>query len=100
MTLKFKADLWLYPGEAAWVFATLPTNIAKDIKQITGTLPKRGFGSIKVKATVNNVDWRTSIFPDKKSKSYIIPIKRKVRNKAKISDSDSCDFVIQIEDII
>ena len=98
MWFEFKADLWLYPGEGAWVFVTLPKNIAEDIKHTTNVLPKRGFGSIKVKATVNNVDWQTSIFPDTRSTSYVMPIKRDVRIKAKISVGDTCDFNIHIEE--
>lgn len=100
MQFKFKAELWLYPGDSAWVFVTLPTNIAKKIMHLASNLPKRGFGSIKVKATINNVVWQTSIFPDAKSNSYVIPIKRDVRNKANISVGDRCDFNILIEEIL
>ena len=56
MQFAFNSELWLYPGEGAWVFATLPAKIAQDIKLVTGTSPKRGFGSIRVRAAVNNTE--------------------------------------------
>ncbi|QQS69426.1 DUF1905 domain-containing protein [Candidatus Saccharibacteria bacterium] len=99
MQFAFSSELWLYPGEGAWVFATLPAKIAQDIKLVTSTSPKRGFGSIRVRAAVNDTEWFTSIFPDRKTGSYLLPIKQDVRKRAKISTGDRCKFTIYIEDV-
>ena len=31
---EFTAELWLYPGEAGWVFATLPVDDAEEIDEL------------------------------------------------------------------
>lgn len=85
----FTAELWQYPGYASWYFITLPKNVATEIHAALSTgLYSRGFGSIKVEAQVQEVLWRTSIFPDKKSGSYLLPIKAAVRTATNITAGD------------
>ena len=101
MVLKynFKAELWLYHGDGAWVFITLPKDISEEIKQITKDLPRRGFGSLKVTVTIGDTVWNTSIFPDTKSSSYLLPIKKAVREKEQISVGDKAKISLIIKDI-
>lgn len=82
----------------AWFFVTLPKEITESIKLVAAGLSTRGFGSIKVVAKTNSTHWNTSIFPDNKTKSYLLPIKREVRDKASIKVGDVCRFKIQIID--
>lgn len=74
--MKFRAKMWRYPGQAGWYFVTLP-------KAKTDKLNKKelasGWGSIRVVATIGKSSWHTSIFPDKKSGSFLLPIKAKIR---------------------
>lgn len=35
---KIKADVWLYPGAAAWHFVTLPKTESNEIKTIFGSI--------------------------------------------------------------
>lgn len=100
MDFKFNAKLWLYHGEGAWVFVTLPKDISHDIRVVIKNMPRRGFGSLKVNVEVDGVSWDTSIFPDSKSKSYILPIKKDIRKKASISVGDTCEFKVQIKDVL
>jgi len=74
----FTADLWRYAGEAAWYFVTLPHDVADDIDEITADT-RRGFGSVRVEVTVGATTWSTSIFPDSKSESFVLPVKKAVR---------------------
>ncbi len=74
----FTAPLWLYQGQGAWHFVTLPKQTAKDIKAlITG--PCHGWGSVRVQVTIGNTTWKTSIFPYKEVESFILPVKLAVR---------------------
>jgi hypothetical protein len=76
---SFEARLWMYPGDAAWFFITLPKTYAKEIK---GIVPRgRGFGSVRVNATIGKEAWKTSLFPDSKSGSYVLPVKKAIREK-------------------
>lgn len=77
---KFDARIWLYPGKAGWCFVTLPLDVAEDIDYYFAD-NKRGWGSLPVQVEVGDTKWKTSIFPDKKSKSYLLPVKAEVRKK-------------------
>ncbi len=99
LTYKFKTKLWFYGGKAGWFFATLPPDYAKEIDEIVNPLAKKGFGSLKVAATCRGVKWDTSIFPDKKSSSYLLPVKRDVRNKVGVSEGDTLDITLKLIDI-
>ena len=77
-TRRFTAELWEHDGSAAWHFLSLPEDDADDIEARHGG-DAAGFGSIKVEVTVGATTWRTSIFPDTKRGTYVLPVKRQVR---------------------
>ena len=95
-SFSFVAKLWLYSGKGAWHFVTLPKQTAQEIKLLTNGdfLPKRGFGSVKVRVTCRDVSWDTSLFPDSKSGSFLLPISRKIRNETDIKVDDEVQFKI------
>lgn len=99
MKYTFQADVWLYPGMAGWHFITLPKKDAEHIRKNFGGI-KRGFGSIKVTAFINKTSWKTSIFPDKKAGSYLLPIKTEIRKKEKIHANDSLEITLKIDHIL
>jgi len=92
---NFKAKLWLYPGKAAWVFVNVPEKVTAEIDYFH-THNKRGFGSLPVIVTVGDTEWKTSIFPHKKDKIYILPIKKLVRTQENIEVGDNVSFQIII----
>lgn len=92
---NFQTKVWLYPGEAAWHFVTLPVEVAQDIEYYFAHL-KKGWGSLPVSVTCEKVTWQTSIFPDKKSSSYLLPLKAKVRQQANIKESDTIKLKLVI----
>lgn len=81
LTYAFTATLWHYPGEAGWHFLTLPGQLAAEIREDTAPF-RRGFGSVKITATVAGHHWSTSLFPDSKSGTYLLPVKKAVRTLA------------------
>jgi len=92
---EFSAVLWVWQGKGAWYFVTLPEDISQEIKDgypFTG----RGFGSVPVEVTIKDQVWNTSIFPDSKSGSYFLPIKKKVREAAEIGLDDKVEVGIKI----
>jgi len=92
---KMRARVWLYPGAAAWHFVTLPAMQSAKIKSLLGGA-RRGWGSIPVLATVGKTSWKTSIFPDKASGGYVLPLKADVRKKENITADRVITFSIQI----
>jgi len=82
------APIWLWnEGKGSWHFLTVPAEEAIEIRLAAMAEPRRGFGSVRVAATINGVTWRTSIFPQK-SGCYVLPIKAEVRRKAGVGEGD------------
>ncbi|MDQ5951857.1 MAG: hypothetical protein QG639_1138 [Patescibacteria group bacterium] len=94
-TFVFKAVVWLYEGPAAWHFITLPKETSKEI-DFYHSLSKKGWGSLPVKVSIGKTSWETSIFPDKKLSSYILPLKSEIRKKESIRMNDMVAVTITI----
>jgi hypothetical protein len=77
---QFTAQVWQYPGKAGWFFVSVPQDISLNIDKNFADW-KRGWGSLKVNVEIGKTKWLTSIFPDKKSGEYLLPIKKLVREK-------------------
>jgi len=86
-TYAFKSNVWVYPGMASWRFITVPKKESTDIKTKYGK-NARGWGSLPVSVTIGKTEWKTSIFPDKRSGTYLLPLKAAVRKKEGIFDND------------
>jgi hypothetical protein len=85
-TYDFTAELWLHddmPG--AWYFITLPLDAADEIR---ATNERRGFGSIRIQATIGDSTWDTSVFPDTNTASLLLPVKAAVRRRQDIDEGD------------
>lgn len=89
----FRAPLWKYSAAAAWYFVTLPRGIADQIRP---QAPRVGFGSVRVQVTVGNTAWKTSVFPDKNSGSYLLPIKAAVRKAEGLQDGVAVDVFMEL----
>ena len=75
---QFQGELWLYDGPDPWHFVTVPPDISEAIRD-HGTPPRSRFGSVRVTATVGNTSWDTSMFPDKKLGTLVLPVKAAIR---------------------
>ena len=93
---KLKSEVWLYPGMAGWHFMSIPKKDGEDIKKRFGK-KQRGWGSLPVVVTIGRTSWKTSIFPDKQSGSYLLPLKTDVRKKERISSGDKVNFSIEVK---
>lgn len=92
---KLKSKVWPYPGMAAWRFLTVPKKDSEAIKKRYGA-QARGWGSLPVAVKIGKTEWNTSIFPDKKSGTYLLPLKAAVRRAEGIDDGDSVEFAIKV----
>jgi hypothetical protein len=87
LKITFSGEMWEVEEKGGWHFVTLPKDDAEQINFFTSGA-RIGFGSVKVTATIGDAVWDTSIFPDSKSESYLLPVKAEVRKKAKIQVGD------------
>jgi len=93
---KLSGKLWLYKGKGAWYFLTIPKEESGQIKFFANDGLKRGWGSIKVTATIGKTIWGTSIFPQSKSDTYILPVKAEIRKKEGLQENDLIDFELDV----
>lgn len=84
----FSGPLKLWTGtDKRWHFMSVPLDLAGEIKAHALGCP-RGFGSVKVEVSIDDVTWRTSIFPSKSSGDYFLPVKMEVVRRAQIGLGD------------
>ena len=91
-----RSKIWLYPGMAGWHFLTVSEKQSKEIKKAFGG-KARGWGSLPVQVTLGKTTWKTSIFPDNKSGTYLLPLKASVRLKEGVAHGDTVRFMIRIQ---
>ncbi len=91
----FRAKPWIYPGDAGWCFVTVPKPLSARLKSAFGT-KTRGFGSLPVNVTVGKTCWKTSIFPEKASGTYVLPLKAAVRKKEGIMEGRVLAVALEI----
>ena len=90
------APVWLWSGgQASWHFLTIPEEQAIEIRAHSFGSSRRGFGSVRVEATIGGVSWRTSVFPQK-SGGYILPVKADVRRRAGIAAGDEVTVELEL----
>jgi len=96
MKYELTGELWKYTGEGAWYFITLPQEYTDEIKVLRNPNSKN-FGSVKVKATIGSTSWQTSIFPDNKVGSFLLPVKKDIRIKNNLAEGQLVAYKIEID---
>jgi hypothetical protein len=87
--------LWLSCGSSgSWHFITIAEERSHEVR--AASLARRaGFGSVPIEATIGDVTWRTSVFPQK-SGGYLLPVKAEVRRKAGIAAGDEVTVSLEL----
>ena len=92
---KVRSKVVPYPGMDAWYFAYVDKKQAAVIAKKHAT-KKAGFGSIRVTVSLGKSRWKTSIFPDKHSGAYVLPLKKQIRHAENIDAGDTVSFTLDI----
>lgn len=95
MQWKTRAKIWLWSGNSAWHFVTVPKTLAAGIKALSEGM-RSPTGSVRVVVTIKSAIWKTSLFPTKDG-TYILPIKAEVRKKTKIGAGDTVSVVLALD---
>lgn len=93
---EFEAKLWRDPGPAAWYFITVSEDVSNHISSFCVD-QKTSFGSVRVKVKIGETLWKTSLFPDKKSGCYFLPVKADVRKREKLEACASYNVQISVD---
>lgn len=85
-TVTHTASLWRWTANngVSWFFLTIDGDASEAL---SGTAlmrklenpGKRGWGGIKVTATIGQSEWQTSVFPQKDEDGWLLPIKKPIR---------------------
>ena len=88
----------MHNGVGPWHFVTLPVDQADEIDELT-MFTSRGFGSVRVEVTIGNTTWNTSLFPDAKAESYVLPIKKLVRTVERLEAGKVVEVSLELVDV-
>lgn len=97
MDFDFTAEVWLWDARDAWHFITVPREESEVIGSVGEPLA-RGFGSVRVAATIGSTRWQTSVFPQKSDGTYVLPLKKQVRTAEGITVGDEVDVHLEVLD--
>ena len=90
-----RSKVFAYPGMDGWYFLTVDKKQSAALKEKYGKGAK-GFDSLPVVATIGKTTWQTSIFPDKQSGTYLLPLKAKVRAAEGLTEGDVVSFTLAV----
>ena len=94
---SFDAEVWEHDGDGAWHFVSLPDAVADEIDELHGHRAG-GFGSVRVEVTIGRSTWRTSVFPDKKRATYVLPVKKPVRKAEELEAGSVARVSLKVVD--
>ena len=96
--IEFDSDVfrWEAREDSAWFFTAVPPELSEEIREIPR--PYRGFGSVRVRARVGGSEWTTSIFPSSDSGSYVLPLKKTVRDAEQLVDGGPVTVRLEVLD--
>lgn len=98
MDWTFTTEMFRWDSEGpSWRFVRLPAELADDIRM--ASVWTRGFGSIRVEATIGTTSWSTSLFPETATESFLLPIKKMVRDAEKLDDGEVVAVALRLADL-
>jgi hypothetical protein len=80
---SFAAKVWEWEGASSWHFVSLPEDLAELVGEVFAQRA-RGFNSQRVEVSIGADTWRTSIFPDAKRGTYLLPVKKQIPQRLRL----------------
>ena len=103
-TYTITASLWVWTSNrttANWHFLTIDGEAGEAIhalalmQRLENGRP-RGWGSMKVSATIGCTNWKTSIFPAKDVHGWLLPVKAAVRKAEGLIPGHTAEVTITL----
>jgi hypothetical protein len=96
--IEFDSDVfrWAAREDSSWFFTAVPPELGAEIREIPR--PYRGFGSVRVRAHIGGSEWTTSIFPLAETESYVLPLKKAVRDAEQLVDGGPVTVRLEVLD--
>lgn len=95
----FTSRVWTYfNGKSTYYLASVPAETGAAIRAMQHGRPRRGWGSVPVSITIGSTCWKSSIFPESGSKSYVFLLNAKVRKTEAIQEKSSLTVTLTLRD--
>ena len=92
---------WTTPSApAAWHFVTIDGTAGEALsatalmRRMEGS--SRGFGSLKVRATIGTTTFQTSVFPSSEQQGWLLPVKASVRKAEGLGEGDAVEVSLEL----
>lgn len=86
LAFTVRGPLRKYPGPGGWYFVEVGMEESRLIRGF-GEAKKVGWGYVKVRASIGDIVWDTTLFPTKAG-AYLLAVKADVRKKNMLHDGD------------
>lgn len=88
---------WL-GSKSTWHYIRLPAAMSDEIHTLSQyhQTRRRGWGAVKVEASVGNQQWQTSIFPAFEGKRYALFLKAEVRKQLGVTVGSEITVTLKI----
>ncbi|QZD91969.1 DUF1905 domain-containing protein [Qipengyuania xiapuensis] len=57
---------------------------------------QRGFGSVKVMASVGRTNWKTSVFPQREKSEWVLLVSKKVMRAEDLAEGDPVELELEL----
>jgi len=94
-TFTFTSTLWNPETMNAYVFVSVPVDQSEVIRDLTEGL-RRGFGSQRVRVSINDSEWATSLFPESATGRFLLPVKKAIRQAEDLDVGDTATVTIEL----
>ena len=91
---------WTTPSApVAWHFVTIDGGAGEALsatalmRRLEGM--SRGFGSLKVSVTIGETTFKTSVFPSKEQRGWLLPVKASVRKAERLAEGDAVELSLE-----
>ena len=100
--VEHTAALWRWTSPsapAAWFFLTIDGAAGEALSAIALMRRlelgrARGFGSLRVTATIGETSWQTSVFPSRET-GWMLPVKAAVRKTEGLAEGDEAALLLE-----
>jgi hypothetical protein len=91
----FDAKINLYEGHTQWHYVTLPVDVAASIRKHRSD-NGRSTDELRVEVTVEATTWRTTLFDNKSTKSYLLPLRANASKKGTMRVGDTLHIQMNV----
>jgi hypothetical protein len=92
---RFASAPWQYAGQGGWVFVSLPKKLSSEIRKAFKR-EEAGWGRLTATAKIGYTEWKTAVWFDTKTNTYLLPLKAEIRRKEKIEVGKKVEVAVFI----